>query len=434
MDRLLKLKDSLKARYLCLQILIGVFKKKKTVSQTLEEQYLCMHSYEESDIARAKRISDFIFVYLQGLDECINVYSEKKLKLEVRNILRIVVAESLIDEAPDHAIVNSAVQLSKLSKSTKYFSGLVNAISRKILVYVQGDNLKLVSVLDEKLRSYLSNYYPDEVIKRIEKLMTKKAPLDINIKNFEEINCWKKKLNAKKLPGGILRLKNPKGLSSLPGFKDGKWWIQGASSAIPIKVLGKISGAEVLDLFSAPGGKAMQLISAGARVTCLDFSKKRLELLKKNLFRMNMKAKIINSDIRKFESKKKYDIITIDAPCSSSGTIIKNKDLPHLLPIERILNLTAIQDESLDLARKYVKEDGVILYCTCSLFPAEGEERVSEFLVKNQDWMQKAICPKEHGIEADWVDSKGGLRLRPDHLFDLGGMDGFYAAILVKNN
>ena len=147
-----------------------------------------------------------------------------------------------------------------------------------------------------------------------------------------------------------------------------------------------------------------------------------------------MKAKIINSDIRKFESKKKYDIITIDAPCSSSGTIIKNKDLPHLLPIERILNLTAIQDESLDLARKYVKEDGVILYCTCSLFPAEGEERVSEFLVKNQDWMQKAICPKEHGIEADWVDSKGGLRLRPDHLFDLGGMDGFYAAILVKNN
>ena len=91
----MKLKDSLKARYLCLQILIGVFKKKKTVSQTLEEQYLCIHSYEESDIARAKRISDFIFVYLQGLDECINVYSEKKLKLEVRNILRIVVAESL---------------------------------------------------------------------------------------------------------------------------------------------------------------------------------------------------------------------------------------------------------------------------------------------------------------------------------------------------
>ena len=434
MDGLLKLKDSLKARYLCLQILIGVFKKKKTVSQTLEEQYLCMHSYEESDIARAKRISDFIFVYLQGLDDCINLYSEKKLKLEVRNILRIVVTESLLDEAPDHAIVNSAVQLCKLSKSTNYFSGLVNAISRKILVYVQGDNLKLVSVLEEKLRSYLSNYYPDDVIKRIEKLMTKKAPLDINIKNFDEINCWKQKLNAKKLPSGILRLKNPKGLSSLPGFKEGKWWVQGVSSAIPIKVLGKISGAEVLDLFSAPGGKAMQLISAGARVTCLDFSQKRLELLKKNLFRMNMKAKIINSDIRKFESKKKYDIITIDAPCSSSGTIIKNKDLPHLLPIERILNLTAIQDESLDLARKYVKEDGVILYCTCSLFPAEGEERVSEFLVKNQDWMQKAICPKEHGIEADWVDSKGGLRLRPDHLFDLGGMDGFYAAILVKNN
>ena len=235
-DRFLKLKDSLKARYLCLRILIGVFKKRKNVSQTLEEQYLCGHSYEESDIARAKRISDFIFVYLRGLDDCINLFAEKKLKLEVRNILRIVVAESLLDEAPDHAIVNSAVQLSKLSSVTKYFSGLVNAISRRILVYVRDDNLILESVLEEKLRFYLSNYYPDKVIKRIEKLMPKKAPLDISIKNSAEINCWKQKLKARELPNGTLRLRNPKGLSSLPGFKEGKWWVQGAASSIPIRL------------------------------------------------------------------------------------------------------------------------------------------------------------------------------------------------------
>jgi len=432
-NRTLKLSDSLRARYLCLRILIGVFKKSKTVSQTLEEQGFRFHSFRADEIARAKRISDFIFVYLQGLDDCIDLYADKKIKLEVRNILRMVVAESFLDEVPNYAIVNSAVQLSKLSSATKYFSGLINAISRRILVYVRNGNLILESVLEKKLRLYLSDFYPDEVIKRIEKLMPQKAPLDINIKNVEETSYWEKKLIAKKLPTGTLRLQNHKDLFSLQGFKEGKWWVQGISSSIPVKTLGQIAGLEVLDLFSAPGGKAMQLISAGAKVTCLDFSKKRLEILKKNLIRMKMNAKIINSDIKKFESQKKYDIIVIDAPCSSSGTIIKNKDLPHLFPVERIPDLTATQDESLDLARKSVKEDGTILYCTCSLFPTESEERISKFLTVNKDWKQKVICPEEHGIDEEWVDSKGGLRLRPDHLFDFGGMDGFYAAILTQN-
>ena len=147
---------------------------------------------------------------------------------------------------------------------------------------------------------------------------------------------------------------------------------------------------------------------------------------------MEMKAEIIRADIKKFKTKKKYDIILIDAPCSASGTISKNKDLIHLNPMERINSLKKIQEFALEAAKSWVKDSGRILYSTCSLFPEEGEEQIKNFLVKNKDWRQKEICPVKFDLDKDWLDKKGALRLRPDHLFELGGMDGFYASLLIK--
>ncbi len=428
----MKLNHDLRARYLCLKILLGVFKKKKTVSQTLEGQYLYVLSLESGDVARAKRFSDFIFVHLRGIDESINFFLKKKIKLEVRNLLRLVVAEAVLAETPDYAIVNSAVKLSKFSSITKCFTGLVNAVSRKILQQVKNKKIKIKPSLDENLKIYLSKIYSEPVIEKIERLMPIQAPVDLTVKEFEETAFWKRKLDAIELPFGTLRLRKNKKLSLLDGYQEGKWWVQGISSSLPVKLLGNVFGLEVLDLFSAPGGKAMQLISAGAEVTCLDRSTRRIETLKKNLIRMNMKAKIITEDFLKFKAKKKYDIILIDAPCSSSGTLRKNKEIHLLSPVERMIDLESIQRDSLKLAKNWVKSDGIILYCTCSLFPAEGEKKIEEFLISNENWTQKSFRPKSVNLEKNWLDERGGLRLRPDHLFKLGGMDGFYAAMLVQ--
>ena len=101
-------------------------------------------------------------------------------------------------------------------------------------------------------------------------------------------------------------IKNKKNikLSNLSGFKEGKWWVQDISSSIPIKLIDKIKNMEVLDLFSAPGGKAMQLIALGANVTCIDSSSIRIKKLKENLTRMNMNADIFQTDFYDFKSKK----------------------------------------------------------------------------------------------------------------------------------
>ena len=427
-----RLDDSLKARYLCLEILIGVFKGGRSVAQILQKKSGNVPFYRESDVARAKRISDFIFVHLKQIDDCIEPHINKNIKLEVRNIFRLVVAESTDKGLPDYAIVNSAVKLAKLNKVSRYFTAFINAVSRNIVSNLKNKNLVFKPELEKNLRAYLGKYYTEEVIKKLERLMIKSTPVDITVKDLKDRSFFKKELGAVELPNGTLRLKNQKGLATLEGFKTGKWWVQGISSAIPVKLLGNIYGLEVLDLFSAPGGKAMQLISAGAIVSCLDFSSKRLELLRKNLVRMGMNAEIIRADIEKFRTNKKYDIILIDAPCSASGTIRKNKDLMHLNPMERIYNLKKLQGYALEVAKSWVKDSGSILYCTCSLFPEEGEEQIKNFLINNKDWMQKVICTDNFGLDKDWLDKKGALRLRPDHLFDLGGMDGFYASLLIK--
>ena len=175
----------------------------------------------------------------------------------------------------------------------------------------------------------------------------------------------------------------------------------------------------------------MQLISLGANVTCLDKSSIRIKMLKENLSRMKMKSEIIKTDFYSFKTKK-FDVVVIDAPCSSTGTIRKNKEIQYLFPEKRLNNLIKLQKDSLNIAKKFVRNNGLILYCNCSLFFSEGENQVIDFVNKNKDWCFEKISMKNKDIEQDWLNKFGFLRLRPDHLFDLGGMDGFFAAILRK--
>ena len=122
----MQLDDSLKARYLCLQFLIGVFKGGRSVAQILQKKPVHGTFYRECDIARAKRLSDFIFVHLRQVDDCIEPHINKNIKLEVRNIFRLVVAESTDKGTPDYAIVNSAVKLAKLNNRTYQLKSYYN--------------------------------------------------------------------------------------------------------------------------------------------------------------------------------------------------------------------------------------------------------------------------------------------------------------------
>ena len=176
------------------------------------------------------------------------------------------------------------------------------------------------------------------------------------------------------------------------------------------------------------------MTSSFSKRISIDNSLVRIKKLEENLARMKMKTDIIKTNFYNYNSKKKFDLVLIDAPCSATGTIRKNKELQYLFPQKRLENLIKIQRDSLKFAKKFVRDDGLILYCNCSLFLSEGEDQILDFVNKNKDWYYEKLTNTNKGIDKDWFNEFGLLRIRPDHLHDQGGMDGFFAAILKKNH
>ena len=277
------------------ELILGGLKKNDfiIVDEPVDADYVIVNTCGFLDSARE-----------ESIDYILSLILKKKTNLSVINIFRLVISELALKEAPNYALVNSAVDLAKVNLKTKYFLGLINAVSRRLVDKYQEKEFSLKSTLEKDFKNYLRKNYSNEIADNIEKTYTLNNTVDISIKNSNEIEIWKKKLKAVLLPTGSLRIKKNGKLSDIVGFKEGKWWVQNISSSIPVKLLGDLKGKEVLDLFSAPGGKAMQLIALGANVTCVDKSLQRIKKFEQNLIRMKMSTEIIQTDVYKFKSKK----------------------------------------------------------------------------------------------------------------------------------
>ena len=189
---------------------------------------------------------------------------------------------------------------------------------------------------------------------------------------------------------------------------------------------------EVLDLCAAPGGKTAQLISLGAIVTSVDDNKKRLLRLEQNLKRLNYKTNIKNEDIRNFSAEKTWSKILLDAPCSSTGTLRKNPDIMHQKKEIDILSLSKLQSDLLDAAWKLLKNNGILVYCTCSLEKDEGEYQIESFLKRNKNSILDKIDINEIDTKLKISTKNKWLRIFPGDLDFKGGNDGFFIARLKK--
>ena len=151
-------------------------------------------------------------------------------------------------------------------------------------------------------------------------------PLDISVKKDPEL--WAKKLEAEYLPGGTLRRPKIGDVSALPGFSEGEWWAQDIAASLPAKLWGPLEGQSVLDMCAAPGGKTLQLATAGAQVTAIDRSERRAKRISENLARTGLEADIIISDALDYSPETiLFDKILLDAPCSATGTFRRHPDV-----------------------------------------------------------------------------------------------------------
>lgn len=381
------------------------------------------------DRARAQRLA---LVTLRGMDRAdrmLKPFLQKRPPLTVRNALRLGTVEIWNGEAA-HGVVNACVEIVGRNKRTQAMKGLVNAVLRKVAAERPGawDRLP-VPRLPDWLRGPMIEAWGKAAVGGMESAHFAGASLDLTVKADPEL--WAERLGGQLLPTGSVRLSNAGQVSELDGYAEGAWWVQDAAAALPVKVLAPKKGEKILDLCSAPGGKTMQIAAEGAEVTAVDVSESRMRRVEENLARTGLNARTVVSDAFEFDEGG-FDAILLDAPCSATGTIRRHPDLPYAKDGSEFGELIGQQEALIDHALSLLKPNGRLVFCTCSLLPDEGEVQIEEALERHEGLSIDREALDLAWVEKDWLTEEGGLRLRPDYWSDLGGMDGFYLAVLRK--
>ncbi|GHU06244.1 hypothetical protein FACS1894205_7210 [Alphaproteobacteria bacterium] len=170
----------------------------------------------------------------------------------------------------------------------------------------------------------------------------------------------------------------------------------------------------------------------GAHVTAIDRSHLRLEMLEKNLARLSLSAQLVCADAGRWTPAASPDAVLLDAPCSATGTLRRHPDIAWLRTPPDIQKLAHGQTRLLKAAVTMLKPGGILVYCVCSLQPEEGEERIEALLADGAPVRRLPALATEIGAEPDWITKNGDLRCLPCHFSEKGGMDGFFAARLIK--
>jgi 16S rRNA (cytosine967-C5)-methyltransferase len=185
----------------------------------------------------------------------------------------------------------------------------------------------------------------------------------------------------------------------------------------------------VAELCAAPGGKTAALAYAGARVTAIDNSAARLDRLCANLARLNLEAEAIVAGVLDWTPGELYDRVLLDAPCTATGTIRRHPDIARVKRPEDVTTLAALQARMLDRAVGLLKPGGILVYCTCSLEPEEGEALFEEAICRH-DLTPVPVLAGEIGGLDDAITPSGTVRTLPCHLPRpeprLAGLDGFF--------
>jgi 16S rRNA (cytosine967-C5)-methyltransferase len=233
------------------------------------------------------------------------------------------------------------------------------------------------------------------------------------------------------LPGHV-RLPGRTAVPGLTGYGEGRWWVQDVAASIPARLLGPGKGRTALDLCAAPGGKTMQLASAGFKVTAVDSSLSRLARLSENLERTKLEAKVVVGDLMKWSPPEKVDSILLDAPCSATGIFRRHPDVLHRVRPRAIAELAEVQKAMLARAAGWLKEGGTLVYSVCSLEPEEGEAVVDAFLAERRDFEAFHIAQGE--LPETILVEGNRIRILPGLFAEEGGADGFFIARFRRTN
>jgi 16S rRNA (cytosine967-C5)-methyltransferase len=427
-------KDLLAGRGLAFEWLDEVLVRRRTLDDAMET--VAAHpDLAARDRSFARLLTMTVLRRLGQIDAMIDHCLEHPLPGRARaakTALRLGVAQLMFLDTPPHAAVDNSVRLAVARRANAY-KKLVNAVLRRIAregaAWRDAQDAALLNTPDWLWESWTATY-GDATARAIAEAHMTEPMLDVSAKG--EPGKVAEALDGSVLANGTVRRPGGGRVDELPGFADGDWWVQDAAAALPARLLGAGPGDAVIDLCAAPGGKTAQLSAAGISVTAVDRSPARLRRLNANLARLGLAATSIEADCTTWCPDSPATRVLLDAPCSATGTIRRHPDIPYLKNADDVTAAATAQRRLLENAAAMVAPGGTLVYAVCSLQSEEGPDQITALLDGGTDFARQPIRADEIGGMASLITNQGDLRTLPCHMADQGGMDGFFAARLVR--
>jgi 16S rRNA (cytosine967-C5)-methyltransferase len=397
----------LPARNAALRLIDAVLRQGQTLDNVSASALRGIAAHEDRALALA--IAGEVLRRLPDLDALIDSATPQPLPTDAkaRSVLRIALVQALVLGTPPHAAIATALPL-VMGGPKRLVHGVFGTLMR------QGAALPEVPTLPTEVVARWSTW-GEAALADAAQALAAPPPLDVMLRDADDDAG----LGGESLAPGHRRLPRGTAIAELPGYAEGKWWVQNLAASVPVRLLGQGKGRTALDLCAAPGGKTMQLAANGWAVTAVDSHAKRLDRVRENLERTRLAADIVQADIMAWEPSAPVDAILLDAPCTATGTFARHPDVLHRIGAGDIAALSALQGRMLARAITWLKPGGTLVFATCSMEREEGEHIIaaSGLTVEAvaQDELPNGIVPNEHG----------NVRILPKP-----GLDGFFVSRL----
>lgn len=408
---------------------------------------------EKKERSFITRVTEGTLEHMMEIDYILDQFSKvkvKKMKPVIRNIMRSAVYQmKYMDSVPVSAACNEAVKLA-VRKGFGSLRGFVNGVLRNVArnldqIEYPTEPLKRLSIqysMPEWILNLWLKAYDSDVVEQMLQAFQRETPLTIRC-NLRMVTPkqLKEHLEAEGVTVKVhpyleyaFHISGFDYLGDLESFQNGEFSVQDISSMLVSELAGPKEGDYVIDVCAAPGGKSLHMaekLNGSGHVEARDLTEYKVGLIQENIERTGLSnVEAVQQDALIFDetSVGKADIVLADLPCSGLGVLAKKTDLKYKATKEGADSLAKLQREILKNVQAYVKDEGKLVYSTCTINPAENMDNVHWFLNEYPEFelidIHGSLCEE---LQKD-VKENGCIQLLPG----VHQSDGFFLACMKK--